>query len=432
MSTDALWRLPYYHGLLPREDAVAMLKKEGDFIIRTSEEFAGDARSFVLSTFFEGVARHYIFRTQQNMIAIDFKKNKGYATIQEFVEAHLQSNTSICSGRNVLLKRAIGRHEWELSHSAIKKGDELGSGAFGVVRTGTFTAADGTVKNVAIKEATLSKCTKDQIKEFMNEARVMRKFKHPNVIFCYGVAVGQEPLMIVMDLATEGALKDHLQRQTRSVRSKLYMCLGAASGLSHVHERNVVHCDVAARNCLFSENKVKIADFGLARELEHKERSIKLRKDQRLPIKWLAPETMIERACTKKSDVWAYGVLCWEIFSNGAAPYAGVGSNNIVARKVITGDRLKFSDDTPEEFAELITNCVWNGDADIRCSIQQAMLWMDRNILRLVGSDTASVHTSMGATATASNRGSGDRSSRRSITADNKNSNRRSKKSGRG
>nr|CAD2203060.1 unnamed protein product [Meloidogyne enterolobii] len=432
MSTDALWRLPYYHGLLPREDAVAMLKKEGDFIIRTSEEFAGDARSFVLSTFFEGVARHYIFRTQQNMFAIDFKKNRGYATIQEFVEAHLQSNTSICSGRNVLLKRAIGRHEWELSHSAIKKGDELGSGAFGVVRTGTFTAADGTVKNVAIKEATLSKCTKDQIKEFMNEARVMRKFKHPNVIFCYGVAVGQEPLMIVMDLATEGALKDHLQRQTRSVRSKLYMCLGAASGLSHVHERNVVHCDVAARNCLFSENKVKIADFGLARELEHKQKAIKLRKDQRLPIKWLAPETMIERACTKKSDVWAYGVLCWEIFSNGAAPYAGVGSNNIVARKVITGDRLKFSDDTPEEFAELITNCVWNGDADIRCSIQQAMLWMDRNILRLVGSDTASVHTSMGATATASNRGSGDRSSRRSITADNKNSSRRSKKSGRG
>uniref|UniRef100_A0A915M8T4 Protein kinase domain-containing protein n=1 Tax=Meloidogyne javanica TaxID=6303 RepID=A0A915M8T4_MELJA len=371
MSADALWRLPYYHGLVTTERGRCRHAEEGRRLHHSDER----------------------------------------------------------GGRNVLLKRAIGRHEWELSHSAIKKGDELGSGAFGVVRTGTFTAADGTVKNVAIKEATLSTCTKDQIKEFMNEARVMRKFKHPNVIFC--VAVGQEPLMIVMDLATEGALKDHLQRQTRSVRSKLYMCLGAASGLSHVHERNVVHCDVAARNCLFSENKVKIADFGLARELEHKQRAIKLRKDQRLPIKWLAPETMIERACTKKSDVWAYGVLCWEIFSNGAAPYAGVGSNNIVARKVITGDRLKFSDDTPEEFAELITNCVWNGDADIRCSIQQAMLWMDRNILRLVGSDTASVHTSMGATATASNRGSGDRSSRRSITADNKSS-RRSKKSGRG
>jgi len=84
-----------------------MLKKEGDFIIRTSEEFAGDARSFVLSTFFEGVARHYIFRTQQNMIAIDFKKNKGYATIQEFVEAHLQSNTSICSVRELIFFRLL-------------------------------------------------------------------------------------------------------------------------------------------------------------------------------------------------------------------------------------------------------------------------------------------------------------------------------------
>jgi serine/threonine protein kinase len=85
-----------------------------------------------------------------------------------------------------LLKRAIGRDEWELSHSSIEKGKELGSGAFGVVRSGMLSRTDGTVKRVAIKEATLSKCTKDQIKEFMNEARVMRKFNHPNVIFCYG------------------------------------------------------------------------------------------------------------------------------------------------------------------------------------------------------------------------------------------------------
>ncbi|KAF7636115.1 Protein kinase domain-containing protein [Meloidogyne graminicola] len=319
-----------------------------------------------------------------------------------------------------------------------KKGDELGSGAFGVVRTGMLTCTDGTIKKVAIKEATLSKCTKDQIKEFMNEARVMRKFKHPNVIYCYGVAVGQEPLMIVMDLASEGALKDHLQRQRRSVRSKLYMCLGAASGLNHVHEKNVVHCDIAARNCLFSENKVKIADFGLARELENKEKAIKLRKDQRLPIKWLAPETMIERACTKKSDVWAFGVLCWEIFANGASPYSGVGSNNLVAKMVIKGERLLFSEDTPEEFAELIVNCVWNGNPEIRCGIQQALTWMDRNIKRLIGTEETT--TSMGGTSTITTTNNisqrGDKSNRRSERVDNSRrsdkSSKQSKKSGRG
>ena len=62
--------------------------------------------------------------------------------------------------------------------------------------------------------------------------------------------------MIVMELATNGALKDYLQEHPRSPRSKLYMCMGAASGLSHVHENNVVHCDIAARNCLYSEQKV--------------------------------------------------------------------------------------------------------------------------------------------------------------------------------
>lgn len=62
--------------------------------------------------------------------------------------------------------------------------------------------------------------------------------------------------MIVMELATDGALKDYLQRTKRSPQSKFYMCLGAASGLTHIHQQNIIHCDIAARNCLFSEQKV--------------------------------------------------------------------------------------------------------------------------------------------------------------------------------
>jgi serine/threonine protein kinase len=80
--------------------------------------------------------------------------------------------------------------------------------------------------------------------------------------------------------------------------------------------------------------KVKIADFGLARELTREKRSIKLDKNPRLPIKWLAPETMKERICTKKTDVWAFGILSWEIFENAKAPYAHIPNNNEVAIKV--------------------------------------------------------------------------------------------------
>jgi non-specific protein-tyrosine kinase len=116
----------------------------------------------------------------------------------------------------------------------------------------------------------------------MNEARIMRKFTHLNVIkfygqfafclsnfnlkislpiFCPGVAVGDEPLMIVMELATEGALKDYLKEHNRSMRSKLYMVMGAASGMNHIHTKNVIHCDIAARNCLYSDHKVSSSFF---------------------------------------------------------------------------------------------------------------------------------------------------------------------------
>jgi hypothetical protein len=99
--------------------------------------------------------------------------------------------------------------------------------------------------------------------------------------------------------------------------------------------------------------------------------------------------------------------------------------------QVVKGERLKFSDDVPEDFVELITTCVWNGNANIRCGIQQAMIWMDRNVKRLVGGDTTSTYTTTSMRTTSSVRTMamtsieqsserGDKSSRRS----NKNSER--------
>uniref|UniRef100_A0A914MMN0 Tyrosine-protein kinase n=1 Tax=Meloidogyne incognita TaxID=6306 RepID=A0A914MMN0_MELIC len=399
MESDRnLWELPYYHGLLPREDTVAMLKANGEFLIRKSEENAGDARTFVLSVVY-GNVKHYLFREEKGRISIDFKSDKGYKSIRDFVDSHLQSRQPVCSASHVIITRPIGRKDWELAHADIVNGAKLGAGAFGIVRRGELKQTGGTVK-VAIKEATLTKCTKEQIKEFMNEARIMRKFKHPNVIQSYGelqdIAVGQEPLMIVMELATNGALKDYLQEIQRSPRSKLYMCLGAASGLAHVHENNVVHCDIAARNCLYSEQKVKIADFGLARELTPGDTEIKLDKDQKLPIKWLAPETMRDRVCTKKSDVWAFGILCWEIFANGENPYQNFGTNNEVARRVIMGERMKFSGEAPAEFCDYMTKQVWAGDADDRSPMQQVLLWFDNNIKRMTDSQRSRMDNTRG------------------------------------
>uniref|UniRef100_A0A915M6J2 Protein kinase domain-containing protein n=1 Tax=Meloidogyne javanica TaxID=6303 RepID=A0A915M6J2_MELJA len=141
---------------------------------------------------------------------------------------------------------------------------------------------------------------------------------------------------------------------------------------------------------------VKIADFGLARELTPGDTEIKLDKDQKLPIKWLAPETMRDRVCTKKSDVWAFGILCWEIFANGENPYQNFGTNNEVARRVIMGERMKFSGEAPAEFCDYMTKQVWAGDADDRSPMQQVLLWFDNNIKRMTDSQRSRMDNTRG------------------------------------
>lgn len=84
----------------------------------------------------------------------------------------------------------------------------------------------------------------------------MRKLDHPNIIKFVGLAFTKEPLLIVMELATHGSLADYLQMVKRSIRAKIDLCCEAACGLEHIHSKEILHCDIADRNCLFSGGKV--------------------------------------------------------------------------------------------------------------------------------------------------------------------------------
>ncbi|VDP08398.1 unnamed protein product [Heligmosomoides polygyrus] len=150
------------------------------------------------------------------------------------VSAQYHKKDSITKAQEVILRTAIVRQSWELSHDDVELTKKLGE--------------------VAINLAKMEVLTKEQIKEIMHEARLMRHF----ILKFYGVAAGQELLMVVMELVNCGALDSYLQKSEQPLNKKDEMCLQAAWGLEYLHEKNVLHRDIAARICLFGDDSVKV------------------------------------------------------------------------------------------------------------------------------------------------------------------------------
>uniref|UniRef100_A0A183BNS7 SH2 domain-containing protein n=1 Tax=Globodera pallida TaxID=36090 RepID=A0A183BNS7_GLOPA len=106
---EAMWQLPYYYGDLDRDETEQLLTRDGDFLVRKGKEVPGQALLFVLSVIVFGNVRHVILRRRKRLIAVDFSRERDFATISNFVDFHLERNDSISRRELVMLKRAIGR-----------------------------------------------------------------------------------------------------------------------------------------------------------------------------------------------------------------------------------------------------------------------------------------------------------------------------------
>ncbi|NXK45022.1 ROS1 kinase, partial [Chauna torquata] len=248
----------------------------------------------------------------------------------------------------------------------------LGSGAFGEVYEGTAVdiLADGSGESkVAVK--TLKKGATDQEKsEFLKEAHLMSKFDHPHILKLLGVCLLNEPQYLILELMEggdllsylRGARKQQLQSPLLTINDILDICLDICKGCVYLEKMRFIHRDLAARNCLVSQKEyescsrvVKIGDFGLARDI-YKNDYYRKRGEGLLPVRWMAPESLIDGVFTNRSDVWAFGVLVWEALTLGQQPYPGL-SNIEVLHHVRSGGRLESPSNCPDDLSDLITRC---------------------------------------------------------------------------
>ncbi|VDO27522.1 unnamed protein product [Haemonchus placei] len=285
---------------------------------------------------------------------------------------HYQNHYGRLKKFKFTLTNPIKQQPWEFLHSDVRQGALLGQGAFGEVRAGTLKLKTGENVDVAIKVTKgSSDLCKAKIKEMMKEARLMRNFQHKNIVRIYGVAVDEQPLYIILELVTGGALNTFLKANAGKVgvMDKTSMCLGAARGAEYLHLHHCMHRDLAARNCLITRDRiVKISDFGLSRMGTQ----YQLRTSMRLPIKWLAPETISTFLFSLKTDVFSFGVVVYEIFSDGGEPWQGK-TNAEVKACVTNGRYLALPECVPEALQTFIYERVFVMDPAERADMTEVV-----------------------------------------------------------
>ncbi|EMP37067.1 Focal adhesion kinase 1, partial [Chelonia mydas] len=192
----------------------------------------------------------------------------------------------------------------------------------------------------------------------------MRQFDHPHIVKLIGV-ITENPVWIIMELCTLGELRSFLQvrKYSLDLASLILYAYQLSTALAYLESKRFVHRDIAARNVLVSSTDcVKLGDFGLSRYME--DSTYYKASKGKLPIKWMAPESINFRRFTSASDVWMFGVCMWEILMHGVKPFQGVKNNDVIGR-IENGERLPMPPNCPPTLYSLMTKC-WAYDPSRR------------------------------------------------------------------
>lgn len=318
-------------------------------------------------------------------------------------------DTFTAANRHLLLPKTCPPDpKWEFPRSLLKIEQVLGEGEFGRVLRAKAMNIGGIPgpTTVAVKTLKEDACA-SELADLLSEYQLLKEAQHPNVIRLLGACTTPPgaPVYLIIEFAEFGSLRNYLRRSrhlesesripaptsllstspinvseesqcgdnalnyTITPRDILSFAWQISKGMAYLADIKLVHRDLAARNVLLATGKVcKISDFGLTRDVYEDDAYLK-RSKGRVPVKWMAPESLADHVYTSKSDVWSFGVLLWELVTLGASPYPGVDVHNLY-NLLKVGYRMEKPSNCSQQLYKLMVSC-WHQEPGMRPSFKE-------------------------------------------------------------
>ncbi|XP_033229380.1 proto-oncogene tyrosine-protein kinase receptor Ret isoform X2 [Belonocnema kinseyi] len=304
--------------------------------------------------------------------------------------------------------------KWEFPRTRLTIEQVLGEGEFGrVLRAKAMDISGWTgLTTVAVKTLKEDACA-SELADLLSEYQLLKEVQHPNVIRLLGACTSPDgPVYLIIEFAEFGSLRNYLRRSRHlesegrvpcstsllssspnnitqelqtadstsnyaiTPRDILSFAWQISKGMAYLADIKLVHRDLAARNVLLAAGKVcKISDFGLTRDVYEDDAYLK-RSKGRVPVKWMAPESLADHVYTSKSDVWSFGVLLWELVTLGASPYPGVDVHNLY-NLLKAGYRMERPANCSPQLYKLMVSC-WHEEAGMRPSFKELTFQWER------------------------------------------------------
>jgi fyn-related kinase len=330
------------------------LNSYGSYLIRGSERSQGN---YCLSVRDRDRIRHYKIHRLYNQ-ELYISPCSTFKTLQDLVTHYQQHAGGLCVNLRkpcVISTDISGQviDEWQVDRSDIRFVRKLMSDTLIELWEGIWN----NTTPVAVK--TLKPNQSMTVDEFLQSANLMKKLLHPKIVQLYGLCSKEEPVFIITELMKHESLLEYLQLHSKGRSLKppqlIHMAAQVAAGMAYLEGEKVVHRDLAATNIQVGEGiSCKVANFELARVMD---KDIYVgQKQERIAIKWTAPEAAFHYRFSIKSDVWSFGIVLYEIITHGKFPYLGM-TNDEVMQQVQQGYRMPPPMGCPGKLYDIMLKC---------------------------------------------------------------------------